>query len=97
MSHGGNDSRKARAWCLANWPGICARCGQPLAQDDDWHAGHIIDDALGGAVSPDNYAPEHAKCNTSAGGKLAQTLKAQQRVTTDKHRPGFWFPARRSA
>lgn len=96
MKHGGQ-SRQARQWCLERWTGICPRCGRTLTKDMPWHAGHIIDDALGGEHHPGNYAAEHAHCSTSAGGRLGQAMKARTRQTQARTRPGFWTSKRRVA
>jgi hypothetical protein len=57
----------------------CRRCGLPIpAEDADtqrWHAGHGIDRALGGSDDLAGMWPEHASCNTSAGGRLAAQLQ----------------------
>lgn len=95
----GNVNRKARAIARrkAEAGAHCWRCGRPidLAQPKSWHAGHIVDDALGGEVTESNIEPEHARCNTAAGGRLAQTLKAADKIAAaPQYRPAFWFPAR---
>lgn len=100
-SRPGNVNRKARSIARrkAEQGAPCWRCGKPvdLTNSASWHAGHIVDDALGGEVSESNIEPEHQRCNTSAGGKLAQALKAADKAAASeaqRFRPGFWFPAR---
>jgi hypothetical protein len=51
----------------------CARCGYPLVQGQVWDIGHTVDRALGGTAA-DGLAPEHARCNRAAGGRLAARL-----------------------
>lgn len=53
----------------------CRRCGLPIDPEGAWHLGHIEDRATGGSDDPTNVYPEHARCNTAAGGRLAQALK----------------------
>lgn len=75
----------------------CWRCGGPIdvSNPKSYHAGHVIDEALGGDHSEGNIEPEHTACNLSAGGKLAQALKAADKAATGpQYRPAFWFPAR---
>lgn len=94
----GNENRRARAIARrkAEAGAPCWRCGKPidLAQPKSWHAGHVVDAALGGKVTEDNISPEHSQCNTSAGGKLAHALRAEQKSIESRVRPGFWFPVR---
>lgn len=51
----------------------CRRCGLPIAPGSPWDLGHAVDRALGG--SDHDVAPEHARCNRSAGGRLAAQLR----------------------
>lgn len=98
----GADNRRMRAIAarkLANGPVPCRRCGIEISAQDNpktWHAGHAVDEALGGEITEGNIWPEHAHCNTSAGGKLAHALKRQAADVDDRFRPGFWFPPRSS-
>lgn len=64
----------------------CARCGLPVLPGMRWHVGHQLDRALGGGHEPSNLWPEHARCSTSAGGKLGQALRAG-RVTAPQSVP----------
>lgn len=100
-SRPGNVNRKARAIARrkAESGAPCWRCGGKegpidLTNPKSWHAGHIVDDALGGDVSESNIEPEHAACNLPAGGRLAQALKSAEKTAASPYRPGFWFPAR---
>lgn len=100
MARDGNSNRKMRAWAKAKLPAPCRRCGITIPADapaSTWHAGHIVDDALGGEVAANNVWPEHAKCNTSAGGRLAAELRRGEQTTVERMRPGFWFPPRRTS
>jgi 5-methylcytosine-specific restriction endonuclease McrA len=72
-------TRKVRPIIEANLPAACIRCGGVIRPGDRWHVGHIIDDALGGELSMSNVGPEHARCNTSAGGKLGASIQAGRR------------------
>ncbi len=98
----GADNRRMRAIArrkLESGPQPCGRCGGEITKDDDpktWHAGHALDEALGGDISESNIWPEHARCNMSAGGKLAHALKRQATNVDDRFRPGFWFPPRKT-
>lgn len=83
---GGRQSTKARALCRAMLPHACRRCGNPILPTDpesSWHAGHREDRAAGG--TEDGIEPEHAKCNTSAGGKLGASITNSQRATKPTH------------
>jgi hypothetical protein len=51
----------------------CARCGLPVMSGQRWHLGHVVDRALGGQDA-DGLHPEHVRCSTSAGGRLAAQL-----------------------
>jgi len=84
---GGNDSRKARAFVRAMLPAPCQRCGGIISADDpesSWHAGHITDAVAGGEDNTSNYLPEHATCNTSAGGKVGAAITNARH---QRHRP----------
>jgi hypothetical protein len=83
---GGRASANARAWCRAMLPAACPGCGGIITAEDpesSWHAGHIEDRAQGGQDSPGNYRPEHARCNTSAGGKLGAAITNGAKVAVD--------------
>lgn len=84
---GGNDSRKARAACRAMLPHPCQRCGNVITAADpesSWHAGHLEDHATGGNDKDTaNFAPEHARCNTSAGGRLGAAVTNSHKVEQD--------------
>ena len=91
---GGHASTKARARVRAMLPAPCSRCGGLVTDEMDWHADHIQERAQGGADSPDNYAPAHAHCNTSAGGRIGAAITNGTRVTpapiTRERRPRWW-------
>jgi hypothetical protein len=61
----------------------CRRCRLPIDPQSSWHLGHIEDRATGGSDDPSNVWPEHARCNTSAGGKLAQAMRRRPDVATN--------------
>jgi hypothetical protein len=65
----------------------CARCALPIHPDQAWHLGHQQDRALGGTDDPSNLWPEHVRCSTSAGGKLAHRLRTKPKPPTIKRRP----------
>lgn len=72
---GGSASVKARAKCRAMLPHPCRRCGGLITREDPestWHAGHETDRAAGGTET--GIEPEHATCNTSAGGKAGAAI-----------------------
>ena len=71
---GGNDSRKARAIVRAMLPAPCTRCGEPVTEDMEWHADHVQEAAFGGEDRASNYGPAHARCNTSAGGRIGAAM-----------------------
>ena len=86
---GGRDSERARAHCRAMLPHPCQRCGGIITAEDDestWHAGHIIDRMDGGGDSPEDTTPEHAACNTRAGGKRGAALVNARRAAEDAAR-----------
>jgi hypothetical protein len=64
--YGRDHDRERRRWVgrIRRGGVTCARCGQPIAPDDDWHLDHR-DDRAG------YLGPSHARCNLSAGGKAA--------------------------
>lgn len=83
---GGRDSERARAHCRAMLPFPCPRCGIVITPDDaenTWHAGHIVDRMDGAGDRPDDTVPEHAHCNTSAGGKRGAALVNAQRAADE--------------
>ena len=83
---GGNDSRKARAIVAAMLPAQCTRCPNIVTADMDWHADHIQEHAFGGASNAGNYGPAHAKCNTSAGGKIGARITHGHKQENQSHR-----------
>lgn len=94
---GGRASHNARKHCRAMLPAGCMSCGGIITLEDpesSWHAGHIQDRAQGGADTPSNYAPEHARCNTSAGGKLGAAITNRATVAVDwtRERTLKWWP-----
>ena len=65
-------------------PPLCRRCGQPINlalppnHPQAWTAGHIVDLARGGhPTDPNNLAPEHRSCNSSAGARLGNRRRKQ--------------------
>lgn len=83
---GGGASRKARAVCRAMLPWACKGCGGMITAEtpeSEWHAGHREDRGQGGADQINNYEPEHARCNTSAGGKLGAAITNGRKVSVD--------------
>ena len=72
---GGRASTNARAKCRAMLPHPCRKCGGLITKEDpesSWHAGHETDRAAGGTHH--GIEPEHARCNTSAGGKVGAAI-----------------------
>lgn len=93
---GGRASTNARASCRAMLPAPCMSCGGMITADqpeNTWHAGHIQDRAQGGSDSGSNYAPEHAACNLSKGGKLGAAITNGAKVAVDwtKERTLKWW------
>jgi hypothetical protein len=83
---GGRASHNARKIVRAMLPAGCYRCGGIITLEDpesSWHAGHIEDRGQGGEDKASNYAPEHAHCNTSAGGKLGAAITNGAKVAVD--------------
>jgi len=80
----GRKVTNARAYWAARLPLPCRRCGRPVLKTQNWHVGHIHDRALGGSDRISNTYPEHARCNTSAGGKqgaaITNARRSQPRV-----------------
>jgi hypothetical protein len=84
---GGSTVRAARArWrpIVNAGDAVCWRCGRPIVPNPDlphdgWQVGHIEDLALGGAHGHENQAPEHSRCNTSAGGRLGAAITNARR------------------
>ncbi len=71
----GRTVTRARAYWRKRLPLPCWRCGRPVTDDQAWHVGHLTDRALGGHTTDrSNQWPEHARCNTSAGGKLGAAI-----------------------
>jgi hypothetical protein len=66
VSRGRRAQLRAQAW--ADHDGICRRCGQPIDPEEPWDLGHIEAHVDGGQLTRDNLAPEHRRCNRSAGG-----------------------------
>lgn len=91
---GGHASTKARAHCRTMLPGPCSRCGELVTDEMDWHADHIERRGEGGADSPANFAPAHAHCNTSDGGRIGAAITNGVRVTPAtiqrERRPSWW-------
>lgn len=86
---GGGASRKARELCRAMLPAACPSCGGMITAatpEKEWHAGHMEDRAQGGQDGAGNYYPEHARCNTSKGGKLGAAIRNGKTVAVDWQR-----------
>lgn len=72
----------------------CFRCGKPIAGQvvagkwvgQAWHADHMQPAALGGSNGMDNFAPSHATCNMSEGGKRGSRL-TNARFLSDRSTP----------
>lgn len=56
-----------------------------VTPSDRWHVGHVKALAQGGSIG--EYGPAHAKCNTSAGGKLGAAITNAKRGAVTKGRP----------
>lgn len=75
---GGNASVKARAQCramLKAGPVPCAKCGVEITAqtpESEWDAGHLTDRVTG--MGGHQTAPEHKRCNRSAGGKIGAAI-----------------------
>ena len=82
---GGRRSTNARAIVTRMLPGPCTRCGGLVTPEMDWHADHLQERGLGGADVASNYGPAHAKCNTSAGGKIGAAITNGSRVSVADH------------
>ena len=94
---GGRKSTEARAKCRLMLPHACRKCGGMITAEDpesSWHAGHREDRVAGG--TEDGIEPEHARCNTSAGGKIGAAMTNAQRTTkqaahiTRERTPQWW-------
>jgi hypothetical protein len=72
--------RKARPIIAATLPARCIKCPGVIRPGERWQVGHIIDDALGGAMDMSNVGPEHPRCNASSGGKLGAAIQAGRRA-----------------
>jgi hypothetical protein len=83
---GGNDSRKARAIVAMMLPAPCTRCGGTVTAEMEWHADHIQEAMHGGGSEAANLGPAHAKCNTSAGGKLGAKITNGYKQENQTHR-----------
>lgn len=57
----------------------CRRCGVEIRPNQLFDAGHIDAHA---EPSIENAAPEHRRCNRSAGGKVGAAITAQKRGKT---------------
>lgn len=91
---GGHDSTKARAIVRRMLPAQCTRCPGVVTDEMEWHADHIQDRHGGGGNEPSNLGPCHAKCNTSAGGKIGAAItngtKVAPATITRERRPRWW-------
>jgi hypothetical protein len=83
---GGRTATRARARCRAMLPWVCRKCGGeilPTDPESSWHAGHREDRVAGG--TEDGIEPEHAHCNTSAGGRIGAAMTNAQRGKQPMH------------
>jgi len=78
---------KHRARIASMLPSPCIQCGRPVTADQDWHAGHRVDAALGGTASASNVGPVHASCNLKAGGRLGARIVNSRRQRSKDIRP----------
>lgn len=83
---GGRESTNARAACRRMFPFACLKCGGIIddsTPEKDWHAGHLEDrmDHTGNQQT----VPEHAWCNTSAGGKRGAQITNGSKVTVTEN------------
>lgn len=71
-----------RRWiaAIAHGDVRCAKCDLPIDPRQPWHLGHQLARALGGSHDPANLHPEHVRCSTSDGGKLAAALRRTTRT-----------------
>lgn len=53
--------QRQRRWWAQQLPLPCARCGQVIHPNDNWHLDHMIPRWAGGA--DDTARPSHAYCN----------------------------------
>lgn len=78
--------RYAKPILAAQLPAPCVnRCGKPVLPGQRWHVGHLPghDHALTHErPTLQTVGPAHARCNTSAGAKLGNQLRAK-RVARD--------------
>lgn len=84
---GGRASTKARARCRAMLPWACRKCGGeilPTDPESSWHAGHREGNEHRDGGNEDGIEPEHARCNTSAGGRVGAAITNSQRATASK-------------
>lgn len=72
-------ARHALAHLVAAGRAVCWRCTLPIHPTDQWDAGHTTDLALGGHPAG-TVAPEHRRCNRSAGADLGNAIRARKRV-----------------
>lgn len=87
MSKGRNDYaarakiRKVFKAMIEGTGGVpCGRCGRLITPEMKWHVGHIVDLMDGGETTLAGTRPEHARCNTSAGGKRGAQIRNAQRA-----------------
>lgn len=87
----GHGYRKWKAQVLAPDVLVCRRCGYLIDKSLPWRdpwaktAGHIIPVTMAPhlALDPANGAPEHRRCNLSAGNAMAP-IKAQLQCVADR-------------
>ena len=86
MGWSGRKVTAARAHWRPLLPLPCRRCGKPVLPDPDsgWQVGHVIDRWAGGTDSLDNTWPEHALCNTRAGGKVGARITNARRAPAQR-------------
>lgn len=77
---GGARVTKMRARMAEQLPAPCWRCGRTITPDMQWTIGHIIEADVAPELMwhPDNLAPEHARCNYSAGARYGNRKRRRR-------------------
>lgn len=76
-------TKRIRPVLAAMLPLPCLECGRTVTTEQTWHVAHIIPAALGGTTTLENVGPAHARCNTSAGAKLGNSIYRRARRRED--------------